>query len=667
MGSEKGRKVKRDDLTHTKTDNNNDDAPSTPVESLARRTAYTRAAATTTKARRRAEKNEIPSSSSNIGSSLKPRRVRGGLRDWDSQITLTQIVSQKESPNADTDLLEYGDDEDENIPPKRRTGVEIIDLVNDSGEEDEDELESRTKSRRRSTLKKDRTRLSPNSIPSTTFKSRKSVGFDSSAKKSTGLGKGNKNERPSKKGKDGNRTLTQMDFVRRYIPLPESDDDMKFYNEPLASISNSPVKAPASNTKEMEEHRNEFPTPRKRRKLSSELAVPKDANPPTTLPQTPQKVRKFEIPSSQTPETPRQEVLPAADVHTVPRLPLEAFSTKTSKSSPEKPPKQPSQAQTQQLDSTIPETAENSVSENSNGPSAGSLGQSTASAFDSTLLPGADEIKQPTKLPEVPSSSFSKAVVYDTDDETEYSDFEDDRLLDSPRPENEPTPKVKSSSNVVEENSIPNSDDSNELPPHIPNSGTDLDINYNAFSDTALPSDASLYYRRPAQYTQYPTEPVPMLDSQKMAELFPNEETEDLPLTPKAPAPLDKERTMRLKNEHSDILCPQTQSDEAEKSTQMVPESSPIARKHEKEERGEGMMPPPREPPVVLVESSQPVDRINRQNSSSLDTGPGLPRLLSASDFLTDSVMESVPPPPWVLSQDSVGEPYPEESRKRDT
>jgi hypothetical protein len=582
------------------------------------------------------------------------------LRDWDSQITLTQIVSQRESPNADTDLLESGDDEDDKVPlrrRRRRSDVEVIDLVNDS---EEDGLESRTKSRRKSTLKKSR-RLSPNSIPSTTFKSRKSVGFDSSTKKNTGLGKGNKNERFLKKGKDGNKTLTQMDFVRRYIPLPESDDDLKSYDETSVPHGNSPSKVRASNT---EDYRNEFPTPRKRRKLSNEPAVPTHSVPPSTLPQTPQTIRKFEIPSSQTPETPRQEILPAVDVHDVPRLPLDAFSTKTSKTSPEKPPKELSQAQTQQFNSTIPETAENSVSENSNGPSAGSLGQSTASAFDSTLPPVVDEIQQTSELAELPPSSFSKTVVYGTDDETEYSEFEDDRLLDSPRQANEPTPKIKLSSNVEEENSIPNSDDSNDLPPHVPNSGTDLDINYNNFSDTALPSDASLYYRRPAQYTQYPTEPVPMLNSQKMAELFPIEETEASPLAPKATPSLDKERAVQLKNEQSEILCPQTQSDEAEKSTQMVPESSPIARKHE-EDSGERMMPPPREPPVVLVESSQLVDRLNRQNSG-LDTGPALPRLLSARDFLTDSVMESCPPPPWALIQDSVGEPYPEETRKRE-
>jgi hypothetical protein len=564
-------------------------------------------------------------------------------------------------------LLEDDDNEDknDNTSPRRRD-IEIIDLVN--GSEDEDESVPRTIRRKSSTSKKNKTRHSPNSIPSTTFKSRKSVGFDSSAKKNTGLGKV-KNDKFSKKGKDGNKTLTQMDFVRRYIPLPESDDDLKSYDEPLETTKNSPRVALPSNTEEIEEHRNEFPTPRKRRKLSNEPASVTARLPPN-LPQTPQKIRKFEIPSSQTPETPRQEVLPPADVHNIPRLPLEAFSTKTPKTSQEQLLRELSDAQTQpslRQHSTVPETAENSANENTNGPSMDSLDQSTASAFDSTLPPGTDELQQPSELPELPPSSFSKTVVYDTDDETEYSDFEDDRLLHSPKQANEPARTVKRSSNVEEDNCIPNSDDSNDLPLHVPNSGTDLDINYNTFSDTALPSDASLYYRRPAQYTQYPTEPVPMLNSQKMAELFPIEETEDPPSTPKAPPSLDKETATQFKNEHSDILCPQTQSDEAEKSTQMVPESSPIARKHE-EETSDSMMPPPREAPVVLVESSQLVDRINRQNSSSLDTGPALPRLLSARDFLTDSVMESVPPPPWVLSsQDSVGEPYPEESRKRET
>ncbi|KAH8689465.1 hypothetical protein BGW36DRAFT_390909 [Talaromyces proteolyticus] len=662
MGSKEDRKTQPEPVHR-----NPPNPPSTPVEPATRRAAYTRAAATTTKARRTTEDAEVASS---FASSVKPRRA-WSFRDWDSQITLTQIVPKAEPVDADAGLLEF----DDNGRDRSKKGdIEVIDLVEDSDDGDDDTEYNPSSNRRTSTTKKYKRVHLPDSIPSTRFKSRRSVGFDSSAKKSTGLkGRIGKNQQ---KGKDGNKTLTQMDFVRRYIPLPESDDDLQSYDEPAAIPGNGYSEDIKDNMGKREEEEEDGPTPGKKRRLNENSAAVSPhstkhspsqttnrASPPANInPTTPQKLRMFEIPSSQTPETPRQ--LASPELHHVPRFPLEALSSNPSNLSLDKSENKPCKTQSPlspELDPPIPDTSENNIGESIKRHDGKPLDDAVDAALD-TSVPRIDE----TDPSHPPQSSFRKTVVYETDADTDYGEFDEDNLPQASSPADDHTPKGSKKDILEEDRSIPNSDDSDDLPPPVPNSGTDLEINQNIFSDTALPSDASLYYRRPALYTQYPTEPVPILNTQKMAELFPTQEGTGTRTSTFKESSAGKEFLTPLKNQHSDIICPhtqtETQSDEVDKSTQMVPESSPVARNQEIRSRDEAM-PPPQES-VVLVESSQLVDKINRQNSDA-DMGPAFRKLLSAGDFLTDSVMESIPPPPWALSQDSVGEPYPEDNSHR--
>lgn len=152
-------------------------------------------------------------------------------------------------------------------------------------------------------------------------------------------------------------------------------------------------------------------------------------------------------------------------------------------------------------------------------------------------------------------------------------------------------------------------------------------------------SDASIYYQRMQPATQFPHEPVPALNTQKLSELFPNEGSTQYPRlsTSKpqiSPAPFSQS---------------QAESQDADQ-TEIVPESSPVRESENNTEEDQVVFQRPRIPEsVVQVESSQPVDRGSQR--------PG--GLLSRSQLLTSSVMESVPLPQFCMgSQDSVGEPY---------
>jgi hypothetical protein len=662
--------------TRSEEHNNNqfeDRPPQTPADSDIRPTTFTRAA-TTTRARRRGNRDKVLPSSV---SSWKSRKI-GPIRAWDSQTTLTQIVQNPTSANEDGDLLDYEDDS-----VLRRDGIEVIDLEKGSSGDD---AECNHSNRRSSKTQPSKTR-DDRGRPSFSGRSQKSANLDKSAKKAPHVGKP-KASRPRKlkceKGR--NKTLTQMDFVRRFIVLDDSDEDQN-----LAHIEDNPqpTKAAAktsNNGLEIREHEGTGSGSRKKRKLEHESELPssqaaKMQSPQNSSPSqrkfkpasqnisnsvTPLKHRNVEIPSSRSSENSPRKFTLSPSLRSVSRLHLEPLSPNANERSPEKSHcrarglfEKREASFSLQRKGTIPETPAGIGRD-------GSLG--AESTNQNTLLRPSEQNSNPDKLQletnmllgqisEVePRSSarYNKTVVYETDAETDYGDFDDELPpLSSPLPG---IPHIDERDPMVESGSIPNSDDSQQLPLNAPNSGTDLEVGDGRFSDAGLMSDASIYYRRPPQYTQFPTEPIPLLSTQKMAELFPT----DIPqarlptMTPPSQSP--------RKNVQCEPLCPQTQTqtqsqDATKISTEIVPESSPITRNSDTPRIADQTMPPPPAESVVLVESSQLVDKINRQ-TNSLNQRPGLGRVVTAGQWLTDSVMESIPLPPWMLSQDSVGEPY---------
>ncbi|KAF3389993.1 hypothetical protein DPV78_011392 [Talaromyces pinophilus] len=655
--------------THQRPPRDNNELPTTPVESTTRNATNARRTAATSKASRK----DKPTTSSFLTN--PKRRKYPSSPEWDSQITLTQLVPKAEAETLDggSGLVEY------NEAGTEGKSVEVIDLADDTDENDES---WRPSTGRRPAAKRQSTggSRSPNSIPTTTFKRRKSNVLISGGPKVSKSTRRN-NKASGQKETKRNKTLTQMDFVRRFIPLPDSDDeDLNLY----ADNPSTTDKKNAENKEKVIEDQKEATkkdeiedlTPRKRRKLNHGSMAPSPAirskvSPdekissllsfPSSQPKTPQKVWRFEIPSSQTPETPQQTFVASPSIRQVSRFSIETNMPKSTLQG------EPEEVDDQKVNTNDPKSqdfdiADDNIVASTMIPSSQLL---QASTEDQTTISESDAIKPTTEPPEPPplSSALKKTIVYDTDDETDYGDLEDDNLpeisIGAKALEEWPEPIDSSSRDHASQKC----DYSDDLPP-IPNSGTDLEITGNLLSDTALPSDSSLYYRRPARYTQYPNEPIPMMNTQKIAELFPViEENDDPASMVQTSVPSTREPTASAAHGHADVLGSEmetpTQDDSANRSIEVIPESSPITRSYDAARSASNAMAPPARESIVLVESSQLVDRLNRQNNS-MDTGKSLRRLFSTRDFLTDSVMESIPAPPWMASQDSIGEPYPE-------
>jgi hypothetical protein len=481
---------------------------------------------------------------------------------------------------------------------------------------------------------------------------------------------GRKGGRKSLEKSTGKRdkTLTQMDFVRRYITIDDDDDVNMGYIQP------KPEKKPIISEREAgpAEEKKSQPAKllnsakRNRRVFEEELDLstgepisqPKDAQDSNTgsenvgdrvsaAPVTPQKPRRREIPSSQSPESPGLVMITSSQ-----------FRGATHSPSKQRPlvlnqPKQP-------IKEEPPEPRR--TDEDSQDPRDASLRTITNSSNTQNLLymhiPQPAE-HYPSSAPPTDSTSEyqpseangdskngarkrERTVVYETDADTDYGESE---YENSSRDSLTPSPKKTRAIGSQTTQNIPESpkDDSQVLP--LPDVRSSIGLEHHA-SDDAPPSeppmsDASAYYHRMHAATQFPHEPIPTLNTQKLAELFPQEDsTQSSKLEPckpssQMPRPGPFQQT-------------QTQSQGDKESTEMVPESSPTRERESQTEASETPFQRPRAPDsVVQVESSQAADH----------NWPG--RVLSRSQLLTSSVMESIPLPNfWMGSQDSVGEPY---------
>ncbi|PGG99261.1 hypothetical protein AJ79_08598 [Helicocarpus griseus UAMH5409] len=191
---------------------------------------------------------------------------------------------------------------------------------------------------------------------------------------------------------------------------------------------------------------------------------------------------------------------------------------------------------------------------------------------------------------------------------------------------------------------------------------------YNDLPGTTLGSEPSmLYYREPMSLAFDPGSELDNIDSERLAELFPNPNLANQEPTA---GPLS---TIQEEQEEEDTAADdgpaQTLAKDATdlpEETEVVPDSPPRQRAHATKEQN---IPPPSSPPVVLVASSQQsdegspeplvvpsqqsnkggfeLDRDHRIESQSSRHG-----FVTTSQLLTDSLMESVPGPPlWMSSQ----------------
>lgn len=479
---------------------------------------------------------------------------------------------------------------------------------------------------------------------------RRSTQKSSSTEKGTGRRKSGGsvrgNIKKDKQPKERDKTLTQMDYVRRYLKI-EPDDDVKLeytYYSPKKDRDPESREAHRRSAAEAlestkEEHEDEV----KRRRLTEEFDSKDDSIPERTRPGgqllggvvTPKKTIKSEIPSSQSPESPGFALVSPSQFRGINRTPLRIVSP---------------------VDRSVKEGQLGSAEKTSfhgldrASPSPGQTSLPSSPAPPNNII--SDNEGDPEITPRNCPPNTQRTIVYETDAESDYDETQDDL----PVPPSSQKPKlVNGDDDPVEDIQDSQRYDSQELPSPIIPSGPD---NETGPSYPDLSSDASICYRRPHYSTQYPLEPIPPMNTQALAELFPQEKENsaqqimtDTTQTQSSPAvqrhPL---RTHHQLTQEQTQTQSQSNYQNPKTSTEIVPESSPVTRRD-----SNPSMP---QESVVQVESSQPADRFLRNIRSEQDSGP---RGFVENQLLSSSVLESIPMPPlWMGSQDSVGEPYSE-------
>ena len=469
------------------------------------------------------------------------------------------------------------------------------------------------------------------------------------------------------------KTLTQMDFVRRYITIDDDDDDVNMgYIQPTPHKKGikSEQKTPLQESNKTQPAKHATLAKRNHRVFEEELDLStgdpisqpnavqerepgneSESQRVFAVPVTPQKSRMREIPSSQTPESPGLAIITSSQFRSATRSPSKKKLLN------------PTNQSISPIKEELLETRR--VVEDSQDPGDESLARTTAlnsqSMHNVSDIPPQNNIEEfPSSVPP-PDSNFQetstgekesprneptkreRTVVYETDADSDYDDSEDclNRGSMTPPPkETSQATRHRVGLQTAQDNPESPKDDSQEPP--LPAFQSSPNLDDGPPSEPPM-SDASVCYQRMHAATQFPHEPIPTLNTQKMAELFPHEGSSQI--SKPGPGPLNPSGTQVS----GPLVQTQTQSQGEKEPTEMVPESSPI-REREHGEADNATFQRPRVPKsVVQVESSQAVDRDPNWQG----------QVLSRSQLLTSSVMESIPLPNfWMGSQDSVGEPY---------
>ncbi|KAL5000383.1 hypothetical protein BDV10DRAFT_162639 [Aspergillus recurvatus] len=569
------------------------------------------------------------------------------------QTTLTQIDFVKRSqPDSEDDVFKY-------IGDSRLNAREVIEIGDDDEPDNANDKDYRPPSTSR--LKLERS-VKLGSAPS-------------KQKKKGSMGNWISRKGPRKNGKDkgaqkGDNTLTQMKYVQ-LIDLESDDGDTKLEYAYLTSKKKDPELGTARTDKhddirQQPTYISEHSSEHKRRKLSSSSEKKElyqtEVKPEEKLkssPSTPRKPLRIEIPSSQSPESPGVAFVTSSQFRSATRSPEKrpfGYSREPSikaeapfsheKRGASETAKTPLIDKTSSAHNTKPDGKNPQLSSPARRASAEKIPQ--ANGLNKSVSDGA-ATSNPKRRP------TQRTVVYETDAESGY-DESDDGMQDAPSSPKDTSTAVYDT-HVEDESNSPIIE-SQELPPlPVPEQETDS----GPFpSESTLLSDASICYQRVHPDTQFPLEPVPTINTQKMAELFPEELNGLHTITPTPSSSPMKARPAT----NAPMMVPETQDPDQDHpalqegsrtQTEIVPESSPVAR-HE-DSAPLNRHGPSAKDVVVQVESSQSVDRPYRQRTAAQDSAPRV--MLSRSQILTSSVMESIPIPGfWMSSQDSVGEPY---------
>lgn len=592
-----------------------------------------------------------------LSTSGRPRKRASLPSSFCAQSTLTQIDFVTQTPQQDDDELDYidstGGGED---APKAAGSVQIDDGLSEN-------TEYRPSLRAKSGLS---TLGTNDDHPKRRRKSatvqRAPLRKSQTLRQSNGRGKRKSTDKPPAKR---DKTLTQMDFVRRYITIDDDDDNdvnMGYLQPAPEKDSKEGVQQPDT----LENNGLKLETPvfsakRTRRALEAEVDLstgepisqsddtqslrkqPEPSDPSKSeIPITPRKPRRLEIPSSQSPESPGLAIITSSQFRSATRSPQR--KVRLNFANPDNSIKEESTGSPVMAEESLnqDDTVQNETL-TQNGPVGYNSPNTELPLFKRNILSTASSLAGVSQQsvpavddPPPDRTQRERTVIYETDADTDNDDFEDDIGYGLDTPTRNPGPRLANSS---EGHDAPQSpcDDSQDLP--LPSAHTYADPDSAPASEAPM-SDASMFYRRVQPATQFPHEPIPTLNTQKLSELFPNEGSTQYPRQGLA------HDSRQLPLSSSQTPTPSQRADQIE----IVPESSPTRGQDDSMDHDEDVFQRPRPPgSVIQVESSQPVERGHH----------GIGRILSRSQLLTSSVMESIPMPNfWIGSQESVGEPY---------
>ncbi|KAJ5646820.1 hypothetical protein N7490_003192 [Penicillium lividum] len=595
--------------------------------------------------------------SPHILGSTNPRK-RDSLSSSLAQSTLTQIDFVTQTTQPDDEALDYLEDS----WPLPNTNDQPV-LINEDIDDDPDHRSSLRSRPGHSTFGTDddhpKRRRKSVGVNGRGSEQGNSVRKNQTPQSSVGPKKKRKSsEKPTTKR---DKTLTQMDFVRRYIPIDDDDDnDMNMgYIQPTFQRNTPKDIKMIGRPNITDSESRPTPTSAKRNRRLPEVELDLSTGEPISDsgtsqaagnsdilhdgamvdgPVTPHK-RNIEIPSSQSPESPGLAIITSSQfrtaTHSTSKQKIRNFAYGNDNHIKEESPKSPLVVEDSQGQGHgSPEKT----------PTAGASQRPTFAERLASCAPSTESMATPRPTSNVQQSKRTerqRTVVYETDAETDQSGSEDN-VNDDPT-----TPSRSHESQVHDaliSNHIPWSplvDDSQELP--LPNVQSSDNQDDDPASEAPM-SDASLYYQRMQPATQFPHGSIPSLNTQRLSELFPNEGSTQYVKS----APIPAAPSLSGQKFPGPFLQTQTQSQEGEEP-EIVPESSPVRGQENSMEESQVVFQRPRVPESVQVESSQPVAQAHAERGKAL----------SRSQLLTSSVMESVPLPNfWMGSQDSVGEPY---------
>ncbi|KAJ5634408.1 hypothetical protein N7528_002250 [Penicillium herquei] len=470
-------------------------------------------------------------------------------------------------------------------------------------------------------------------------------------------GKRKSTEKPAMRDK----TLTQMHFVQRIIPIDIDDDnDVDWGYLPTKKPVEKTPKGLESKDPEIKKRLTPNSVKRTRRALEAELdlstgepisdpatsqvgdngSIP-HARPNPEGPKTPRHP-KFEIPSSQSPESPGLAIITSSQFRSATRSPLKRKSPNFTHSSQSRVKQEPPKSPRLTKDRQGQVSSSPGITPRASLPQRLTTSPHNPTTFAERLASFGASDEATNQRPndqEPPRTQGERTVVYETDAETNQSDSEYDMNDDPGTPSRVQESQVENTHEQHENSDLLFDDESQELP--LPGIGFSSNLGDGPQSEAPM-SDASLYYQRlPA--TQFPHEPIPTLNTQKLSELFPSEGATQY-------TKFGSGSAHKPDLSYHKFPGPFLLQSQGEEEPEMVPESSPAREQDVTTDESQVVFQrPPVPESIIQVESSQPVERG--------DSGAG--RLLSRSQLLTSSVMESVPLPNfWMGSQDSVGEPY---------